>query len=558
MRLGEAWRLSKTPYDELTYRSAMMTRGSSRRGIGIGASPAAAVRSIRRGAMTSKILFTVFVGIASVFPFSQFASERSPATLVTAVTFTLAISLAYVVLYSLQVLPSFSSAEPFVLLSTLPLSDGDASLLTMLSVVRTFDSIIIVSVVAQIATVAYLTSSLLAGLAMALAAVVNVIFGVAISLWLSGVFQRNVTRGGRGKGAAIGRFVFLISWGLAAASLGFLFNIVTYAVPALDSAVSGALASTVVPLIFSLVHPFSAGMVVASLAFPAFSSISRTLSIASALSFAALAGYVLLACLAARRTLATAANVVHGPTMTVVRQRASEFLLRLRRPIPAYVLKDARMASKNPSVAIVFGLPVLETLIIVFTTSGISSMRAHTVLSSTALGCVFTLISASVLLNTEGSGLDYTLSLPLNANVMVFAKSIIATLAYLPVPVAIGVLLAIGRSPSPWLFALPILETAAVSAATSAELSFFIQSYRKGRGRRTSSGIETRGLSLMSPGDLLRLAAALVVAGALSLGPLAVYAGAYLLTTDHGLAVASMALLALAEFAGVQLYLRRS
>jgi hypothetical protein len=62
----------------------------------------------------------------------------------------------------------------------------------------------------------------------------------------------------------------------------------------------------------------------------------------------------------------------------------------------------------------------------------------------------------------------------------------------------------------------------------------------------------------MAPGDLVRLAAALVVAGGLALGPLAVYGGAYLLTTDYGLAVTSMALLALAEFGGVQLYLRRS
>jgi hypothetical protein len=367
-----------------------------------------------------------------------------------------------------------------------------------------------------------------------------------------------VTRGGRGKGAAIGRFVFLISWGLAAVSLGFLFNIVTYAVPALDSAVSGALASTGVPLLFSLVHPFTAGMVVASIVFPALPSISRTLSIACTLSFAALAGYVLLAYVAARRTLTTAASIVHGPTMTVVRQRATEFLLKLRRPIPAYVIKDVRMASKNPSVAFIFGLPVLETLIVVITSSGISSLRAYSVLSSTALGCVFTLISASVLLNTEGSGLDYTLSLPLNANVMVFAKSVIATLAYVPIPAAIGVLLVIGKSSSPWLFAIPVLEIAAVSAAASAELSFFIQSYKKGRGRRASRGIETRGLSLMAPGDLVRLAAALVVAGGLALGPLAVYGGAYLLTTDYGLALASMALLALAEFGGVQFYLRRS
>jgi predicted permease len=558
LNIAEAWRLSETPYKELTYRSAVMTRGSSRSGLGRTSSPTAMVKSIMRGALVSKVVFTLFIGLGTVFTFSQYVATPTPAALVSGVTFSLAITLAYLVLYSLQVLPSFSSAEPYVLLSTLPLSEQDVSLVTVLSIVRTFDSIALVAIVAQVAMVAYLTLSALGAIAMALASVANAVFGVTISLWLSGVFQKNISRGGRGKGASVARFIFLLSWGLAAASLGFLFNLVTYVVPLLDSAVSGALASTSIPLLFSLVHPFTEGLVVASLVFPSFQTVSPSLGLASVLSFFVLAGYLVLAVLAARKTLSLAASVSRGPTVAVVRQRATEFLLRLRKPIPAYVVKDIRVSSKNPSTAFIFALPVLETIVIALTLTGINSLRAYSVLTSTALGCFFTLISASILLNTEGSGLDYTLSLPLRARVMVIAKSLIATVAYTPVPAAVAVLLLLGKPADLWLVAIPVLEIAAVSAATSAELTFFIQGYRKAGTRQTSRSIETRGLNLMSAGDLFRLGAALIVAGCLVLAPLGAYVAAYVLTFSHALALTSLALVALVELGGVQLYLRRS
>src|SRR5271157_290436 len=540
MNLRDAWRLSGIPYRELTFRSAVITRGSTRGGFGGASNPAARVKAIMRGAVFSKVIFTLFIGAGTVFTFYQFIQNRNAADLVGGVTFSLAVTLSYLVLYSLQVPPSFASAEPYSLLTTLPLENAELSLVTMLSVVRTFDTIAAVAIGGQVVMVALLTGSVLATILMAFAAVANAIFGVALSIWLSGVFQRNMTRGGRGKGAAIGRFVFLISWGLAAASLGFMFNLVDYAVPALDAAVSGALATTAIPIVFSLVHPFAAGVAIASVAFPLFPALTPTLGLASEVSFFALAGYVLLSLFAARRTLRVAAAVARGSTVTVIRYRATEFLLKLRRPMPAYILKDVRVSSKNTSSAFIYALPVLETLVIILAVSGTTDLRARHVLLSTGLGCIFTLISATILLNTEGSGLDYTLSLPLSARVMVLAKSAIATVAFLPVPVAIWALLMVGRSASPWLYAIPLVEIAAVSAATSAELAFFIHGYRKAGGRSTSSGIETRGLNLMSAADLARFFGAILVAGSLVAGPMIAYVAEYAASFDHAAAVLVM------------------
>src|SRR5712692_195165 len=555
MNFWEAWRLSKTAYIELVFRSAVMTRGSMG-GLGFG-SPARRVKSITRGALVGKVIITAFISLGAVFAFYQFAIGRTPAALVTGVTLSLAISLGYTVLYSLQVLPSFTGAGPYALLSTLPLPRRDLSLLALLSVIRTFDSMIVAAIVVQVAVVAYLTASPLATAVMALVSIANSVFGITISLGLAGLFQRNITGGGRGRKATLARFLFLISWGLAAASFGFVFSLIQYVFPALESAISGSLSTSSIPILFSLLHPISAGLALSSLVFPSLASASPTLGLAPTLSFVAMAGYLLLAYFAGRKALSITERVSQQQAATIVRQRATEFLLRLRKPIPAYVIKDARIASKNPQTAFVFALPVFETVIIAFSLSQSARLGATAILGATSLGCFFTLISASVLLNTEGSGLDYTFSLPLNARLIILAKSVISTAAYLPVPVAIGVLLAFDLPSALWLVLIPVIQILAVSAASSAELAFFIRSYKRKGGSQTSRGVQTRGLNLLSAGDLARLLGALIVAAGIALGPLGVYAGTFLVTQSDSLAVESLAFTALAEFAAVQLYLRR-
>jgi predicted permease len=426
----------------------------------------------------------------------------------------------------------------------------------MLSIVRTFDAIALATVAAQVGAVAYFTGSIPAAAVVGVASVGNCVFGVALALALSGAFQRNIRRGGRGKGAALGRTVFLISWGFAAASLGFLFNLVGYIVPVLDSAVSGSLSSSALPMAFSLVHPFYAGFLAASLAFPEFPRGSASLGVAAVLSFGALAAYSALALAAGRWALRLASKVARGAQTVTVRQRATDLLLKVRRPVPAYVLKDVRVASKTPATAFIFALPVLEAVVIVLELTSVGSIRAYSVLTATALGCLFTLISASVLLNTEGTGLDYTLSLPLGARVIVLAKSAVATAAYLPVPAAVGLLLLFGRPSSAWLALVPLAEVPSVLAATRAELSFFISGYRRS-GRHTSRTVETRGLSLLSARDLFRLGAAMVVAGILALAPLLAYAVAFVVWRDHAPSLGALAVVSAAELGVVEALLRR-
>ncbi len=557
MKLREAWRISKVPYNELTYRSTVVTRGSARPGIGRSSDPTKRVKSIVRGALIGKVIFTFFVSLASGFTLTSYIFDKTPASLVGSVAFSLAITLAYMVLYSLQVLPSFSGAEPYSLLTTLPLESRELSMVALLSFVRTFDLIVIGAIVTQVTLVGYFSGSAAAALLMLTASVVNCTFGVAISLWLSGLFYRNINRGGRGKVAAVARLVFLVSWGFAAISIGFLFNFISYLIPLVNGAVTGSLSSPVVTFAFALVHPFTAGLVIASVVFPSFSLASRSLGDAVIVAYVAFVAYLSLGVLAARRTLSTVLFVAQGQTFAFVRQTAKEFLLRVRRPVSAYVLKDFRVASKSPSTAFIFALPLLETLIIALSLFGLSVVRATSVLTLTGIGSAIPILSAASLLNTEGSGLEYTLTLPLRSRVIIDAKSLVATVAYLAVPVAIGAFLLAGRPTSPYLFLIPVIQVISVSAGTSAALSFFIQSYKRaGSGATGSGSIETRGLSLLSGGDVVRLIEAFAVAGAIVLGPLAVYAGTFLLSHGHLLGILAMGCVAAAELLGVRLYLR--
>ena len=78
----------------------------------------------------------------------------------------------------------------------------------------------------------------------------------------------------------------------------------------------------------------------------------------------------------------------------MVRHAASEFRLKIRSQIFAYIVKDMRVASKTPSAALIFALPIFEVLIIGLNTSAFSSFRASSVLGVTVLGCFFTLFAS--------------------------------------------------------------------------------------------------------------------------------------------------------------------
>jgi hypothetical protein len=139
MKLRDAWKLSKLPYGELVYKSSELVSGYCEKDL-------KHVRATLIAAKANKARFTIFVCLGAALPFVGFVINPTPISLVSAITLSLVMSFAYLVLYSLQILPSFSNAEAYSLLLTLPLSEQAFSEVTMLSFVRTFDYLAIGSV----------------------------------------------------------------------------------------------------------------------------------------------------------------------------------------------------------------------------------------------------------------------------------------------------------------------------------------------------------------------------------------------------------------------------
>jgi predicted permease len=522
--------------------------------------PARFVRSILRSTKISKFVFAAFAAGGSGIPFLQYAFQRDALTLVTAVILSLAISLAYFVVYSLQVLPSFSSAEPYAMLSALPLSNSDFALVSLLSFFRTFDLIAIASIVVPAVAIALLTFSVFATIAIALASIVNVIFAISIGLWFSSLFYRNYTRAGRSKSATVFRLVFLISWGFAVLSFSLFFNFIRFLLPYLSNLISNGLSNSA-SLAFLLIHPFPVALLVASMIYPSF--LGSAFSFSHIASYAASFGYVCLAAYFGRWTIRSVSSITKGGSAVILRRTATEFLLRLRRPLLGYVFKDLRVASKNPQSAFLFVLPLFETIIIAVASAGIS--RATEILGATATGCFFTIFLSSVLLTTESTGLDYTLSLPLGSRTIINSKSIIATIAFTPVPLTILVIAYMQSGLLTIPILIPFLEILAVSAATTAEISFFITSYKRRsesegtpKKFRSEGTFQPKGFSLLSASDLLRLAKAVGVAIVLLAAPLIIYGIIFELTFLQSFSILGMFSLGLGEMIFVQLFIKRS
>src|SRR5487761_1882551 len=430
MKFSEAWRVSKTPYLEVAFRSAQLNRTGNQGGFFSRSNPEQQVKSIIRSTRISKVIFTVFIAIGSAFPFAQYATNHTSTILVSAISLSLLISLGYLILYLFQVLPSFASTTPYSLLSTLPLDQKDFSLITFLSFVRTFDSQIICAIAVQVVAVALLTHSVLASSLMLVASGVNMTFGIAIAIFLSRAFYQNITRGGRSIAASISRFIFLITWGIAVMSIGFFFDIVPYLTSFINDAVKSNL-STPAGTIFAVVHPFSAALLITSAVYPSVFG-SQRISNLQILSYVVGIFYLGLGIFAGRKTL-------------------EEFVIRPRAPLFAYVLKDLRIASKRPATAFVFAFPVFGTLIVFFSFSSVSRFSATSIFASMAIGLFFIMFMSSALLNTEASAIDLTMSLPLRPVIIVNAKALIVALTYLPVPIVMLILEYHKTSTSPLL-----------------------------------------------------------------------------------------------------------
>ncbi len=539
MKLAEAWRLSLVHYREMVYRSLAEERGRmwwgafGRNNQGKEAQDDLELtKRALRIAKFDKGVVAVFNVVVALAPFFSLFLGGSSFGLTSAVSLSLAVTFGFTALYTIQTLSSFMSVESSALLSTMPLGRDDFSIVTLFSFIRSFDYMVAGSIISQVVLVAYLTASPIATLIMLLASTMNALFAVAVALWFSRIFQKNMMRGGRSKANTALRLFFILMWGMLLVAVGFLFSLPLYIVPNLQGVLLGA--GHVWSLLLGLLYPFSSGIVITGAAhsYVAFGTL-LTASIA-------MVGYGLLAIFAGKWSLGTVRRVSQGVGINVARVTARDFSVKPRGPLLGYVSKDLKVASRNPATAFFFALPVLEVVIVTLLDSNFGTLRTVLVLVGTGLGAIFALFLPLALLSAEGKGLEYTKTLPVNSRGIIAPKALISTATYVPVPLALAVLSLFKPLTSPSTILVPFLIIMAVASASVFEIKLFLRTAAKGKIASVVNDFEK-----LTVGVLIVLA------------PEAAYAATFLATFSHVFPLLAMGGVAAAELAAAFFALRR-
>ena len=540
MKLAEAWRLSRAPYQEVVYQSLAEERGHmwwgafGRRQQGKeDHSDLELTNRALRIAKFDKLIVSIFSVVVSVAPFVASLFGAVVFGVASSVALSLVVTFGFTTLYAIQTLSSFVSGESSVLLSTLPIAGGDFSLITLFSFVRSVDYMVVGSILSQVIVVGFITGSPLAILVMLVAATMNELFAVTIALWFSRIFQKNLLRGGRSKVNTILRLVFILMWGLLLVGVGFLFSIPWYIVPNLENLLLGY--GYISNLLLGLLYPFSASILIASVTY---SNVAiMTVLVASV----ALAGYALLAILAGKWNLEVVKSISQGAGIKIPRVETRDFSVKIRRPLFGYILKDLKVASRNPATAFFFALPVLETVMIALLISNLETLRTAMVLDATSMGAIFALFMPLALLTAEGKGLEYTKTLPISSRKIVISKALVSTLTYFLVPLALIGLSFFKPLTSLSSIVIPFLIVMSVASASIVEIKLFLRAATKGKISAIVNDMEK-----------------LVVGVLIVTIPEAAYAIAFLLFFNHSLSLMVMGAIALSELALAVYSLRNS
>jgi predicted permease len=529
MKLAEAWAFSRVPYREVVYQSIAEEKGRMWWGaFGKNNRQEApddlelAKRALRI-AKFDKTIVAIFGVIISATPFASSLWGAAALSIASSVSLSLLVTFGFTMLYAIQTLSSFVSAESSVLLSTLPITRNDFSLITLLSFVRSVDYIVVGSILSQVILTIFLTGSPLAALIMFAASAGNALFAVTVALWFSRVFQKNLMRGGRSKANTVLRLVFILLWGFLLVGVGFLFSIPYYITSTIEVTLQsfGLLSN-----LLALLYPFSTGITIAT-----FVQSNITFFIASLASIA-MVGYSLLALLAAKWSLGTVKRISQGSGVKVVRTITRDFSVKIRTPLTGYILKDLKVASRNPATAFFFALPVLEALLISLLISNFELLRTSAVLIATSMGSIFTLLLPLALLSAEGRGLEYTKTLPIGHDKITLSKALLATATYVPVPLALAILSYLRPLTSFSSILIPFLGTASVASASIFEIHLFFNTVTQGKIAAVLNDLEK-----------------LIVGILTVLAPLVIYGATFLNSLDHGFSIIAMAGAVLAELA---------
>jgi len=487
--LEEEWRVSKVSYSEVVFRPVVQA-GYTSRDLG----SVKAVRRIVLGASINKAIFAAFTTSGALFPFLVYATGLLPIALSVAVSLSILLVFGYVVLYCVQILPSFVSTGSFLPLTVLPLAPSSVSRVALLTLWRALDYIFYVSFLSLVLTAAYFTESVAATLVIGLTAVSSFVLAVGLALWLTDVFQRRLESGGVSGLRALARPLYFALWGLGVMSAVFIFSLVSYVAPPIQSALSTP--DSVPGIVLPLILPFSAGVVSQELHGQSIPQLTLMLGLAGL----GIGGAVSVA--ASKAILGVVTSVVLPSKRLGQQLRRASLSFRIRKPLGGYILKDIRVASRNPATGFIFALPIFVVIAVAVPLAGTPIVKMSALLAGAQVGGGFAIFAAFLLVTVEDFGVERRTALPFSESVRTLSKALISTGCYLPAPVSFSLVLLL--KPSTFAlgsFAIPVLGTLSVFAGCIIEVSVIRALAENGRGTafRFSAGIGTGEVTMLLP-----------------------------------------------------------
>src|SRR5579884_1123808 len=464
MKFTEAWKLSQIPYQELVFKSFIKSRGISyisRTYLSDGkSSNEKMIRRVIRSAAGNKIIVALIIAVASFISFIQSEYQYTTLSILIGSSLSLLMIFGYTLLYEIQFLPSMLDEQPTEVLYSLPIYNSDISYILTLAFIRAMDFIIIVDIAVPSLLVLILTHSLLASFIEMIGTITSIALATGLAIYLSKIFYKITSQEKKSKAESIVRLTFTIVWGALVMSLGLLYNYNTYLTPGLEKIITEGSVTSI--LFLSSIPSFSFSFLILS-------TLGSKSYIASYAATGFSAFYVGLSVLVILWSLSTIGtfNNLHRNTN---REAPRDLKLVLRGQTVGYAIKDFRIASRNPTTAFLLAAPVLEAAIVLFPLITANVIGTITVLVGTAIGGIFTCFVVVGLLTAEGTGIEYTRTLPLSTNTIMHSKAFTATISYIPVTIIFALLGVLKPAIFGSVSLIPLWELPAVAAAALVEM----------------------------------------------------------------------------------------
>src|SRR5579884_1820931 len=464
MKFTEAWKLSQIPYQELVFKSFIKSRGISyisRTYLSDGkSSNEKMIRRVIRSAAGNKIIVALIIAVASFISFIQSEYQYTTLSILIGSSLSLLMIFGYTLLYEIQFLPSMLDEQPTEVLYSLPIYNSDISYILTLAFIRAMDFIIIVDIAVPSLLVLILTHSLLASFIEMIGTITSIALATGLAIYLLKIFYKITSQEKKSKAESIVRLTFTIVWGALVMSLGLLYNYNTYLTPGLEKIITEGSVTSI--LFLSSIPSFSFSFLILS-------TLGSKSYIASYAATGFSAFYVGLSVLVILWSLSTIGtfNNLHRNTN---REAPRDLKLVLRGQTVGYAIKDFRIASRNPTTAFLLAAPVLEAAIVLFPLITANVIGTITVLVGTAIGGIFTCFVVVGLLTAEGTGIEYTRTLPLSTNTIMHSKAFTATISYIPVTIIFALLGVLKPAIFGSVSLIPLWELPAVAAAALVEM----------------------------------------------------------------------------------------